>query len=364
MIKDKFFEIIKNEGIKQNINTFIVGGVVRDLVLKKDIKDYDFVIEGSAIEFAKNANFSIKSIHEPFNTVKVNIDETEIDIASTRCEKYPKNGCLPVVDKIGVNIEEDLKRRDFTINSIALNLKTNEYIDPYSGLSDIKNKVLKILHDNSFKDDPTRILRGLDFKYRFNFDFDEKTKALALDTAKNYDREGLSIDRVYLTLNKIFKTSYSDKILKEILENNYYKIWTNRSSINLDEVGFLEETIKKFDVKEKNKFYIAALEAIPYVKPKFKDDFEILNFFKSFNEIQLALYYFKTKDISAYKYLSLKEIKPLINGKALLEKGFKEGKTIGDILNTVKKEKILNKENFKTKEDELNFVMKNFKVNS
>ena len=306
------------------------------------------------------ADFKIKSIHDDFKTVKVIIENEEIDIASTRTEAYPMMGCLPVIKEVGVKIEEDLKRRDFTVNAIALNISTGEIIDVFNGKEDIEKKILKILHNRSFIDDPTRILRGLDFKYRFGFEFEEETKNLALKCTKDYNNESLSIDRIYLTLNKIFQNIDADKILKDIIENNIYKIWTKKVGIELKDIQHLQNATELFEIKEKNKLFIMALENCPYVKVSFKDDFEIYQFFKKFNEIQLAFYYFKTGDESPIKYLKIKDIKPYINGKILIEKGFSEGENIGIILNSVLREKILNPDRFSSVENELNFVFQNF----
>lgn len=354
-------EIIKNHALEQNLKAYVVGGVVRDLILDKEIKDVDFLIEGSAIDFAKNAGLEIKSTHESFNTVKVEILGDEIDVASTRKEIYPNEGSLPSVQEVGIKIEDDLKRRDFTVNSIAINILTNEIIDPFCGKDDIKNGVLRVLHDKSFLDDPTRILRGLDFKYRFNFDFDKNTKKLIKEAVKTFNREFLSIDRIYLTLNKIFSSKNADKVLADILEDEIYKIWMNKTDLKKEEINFLVEVEKIFDIKEKSSFYIMALDSIPYVKVNLKDDFEIYEFYKKFKPLGLAFYYFKTKDESAIRYLKLKDIKPLIKGGDLIENGFYEGEIIGVILNSILKEKILNPKKLDTFEKELDFAIKNFK---
>ena len=110
---------------------------------------------------------SAKSIEEELKTAKVLFGEKiEIDFASTRQEFYPRRGHLPVVARIGCTLEEDVYRRDFTINSLAVALNKENYgnvIDYTGGIADLKNKVLKILHDNSFNEDPSRIIRGFLF---------------------------------------------------------------------------------------------------------------------------------------------------------------------------------------------------------
>ena len=356
----RIIDIVLNSNNEFKNKIYIVGGVVRDLLMERKIKDIDFLIEGSAIDFVKKSNLKVKSTHEPFNTVKVEILGEEIDIASTRIETYDYMGALPTVLKTGVNIEDDLKRRDFTINSIAYNLHSNKIIDPYFGQKDIKKGVLKVLHKNSFLDDPTRILRGLDFKYRFNFEFDENTASLIENCLETFNNEHLSIDRIYLTLNKIFSYSYSNKILKEILDKKIYKIWLNKTDLKEEDIEKLDLAKEIFNAAEQNKLYISALESFFYIKPPLKNNFEIYEFFKNFNNVQLALYYFKTNDKNAVQFLNLKNIKPEINGNDLKSLGFNEGKFIGIILKDVLKEKILNPNNFKTKQNEIDFVLNNY----
>ncbi|MCD8025025.1 MAG: hypothetical protein LUE64_05775 [Candidatus Gastranaerophilales bacterium] len=360
ILKDEIVKIIREKAEKYNKRVFIVGGVARDLILGAKIKDIDFLIEGNAIDFAQKSELIIKSVHENFNTVKVEIENKEIDIASTRSEKYPIPGGLPLVNEIGISIEDDLKRRDFTINSIAINILTGGIIDPFNGRNDIKAGILNILHDRSFIDDPTRILRGIDFKHRFNFDFSSHCKKLIAEILDNYDNEGLSIQRIYLTLNKIFSNEFAKENLNEILENKIYKIWMKKTELSLNDTDRLFDIAEIFKTENKSALIIMALEAIPYVKADFNNDFEIFNFFKNFKPEQLALYYFKTKDNAALKYLGLKDIKPLITGKTLLENGYQEGKTIGRILNEIEKEKILNPNSLKSKKDEILFALKHF----
>lgn len=356
----KITEIIKKEALKQGVNVYIVGGVVRDIILGREVKDVDFLVEGSAVQFAHNANFKIKSTHEAFNTVKVLIDDEEIDIASTRKEIYKQEGALPTVIETGVKIEEDLKRRDFTINSIAFNILNGQITDTFSGIEDIKNKRLKVLHKKSFLDDPTRILRGLDFKYRLGFSFEQKTLELIKECVNNFNNEGLSIDRIYLTLNKVFSFPYSDEILKEILTEKIYKIWMKKTDLTLNDIELLKESEKIFKVKERTKLFISALESTFYIKPFLKDEFEIYEFFKKFNDVQLALYYFKTSDKNAIKYLEIKDISVFLTGDDLIKEGYPQGKIIGNILKALLRKKVLKK--LKTKEDEIKFVKENFKL--
>ena len=162
----------------QDKNLYFVGGVVRDEMLGSSNFDVDFCYEGNAIDFAKQKDLEIIKVNPDFGTVRVLIDSQDVDIASTRQETYPEVGHLPKVQNIGCSLKEDLARRDFTVNAMAKNTLTNEVVDYFGGIADIKAKKLRVLHDKSFIEDPSRILRGLKFSVRFGFDLDENTKRL------------------------------------------------------------------------------------------------------------------------------------------------------------------------------------------
>lgn len=157
---------------------YYVGGVVRDEFLGVQSFDTDFCYEGNAIDYAKSCGLEILRENPDFGTVRVRDNGNEIDIASTRVESYPKKGHLPKIDKIGCSLRDDVRRRDFTINSIAKRTSDGKIFDFMNGLVDIKEKKLRVLHDESFIDDPTRIVRGLKFSVRFGFELDERTKFL------------------------------------------------------------------------------------------------------------------------------------------------------------------------------------------
>ena len=150
---------------------YYVGGYVRDEILGFPSLDIDYCYIGNAIDFAKGLDI-VKSNQE-LCTVRVLDEGNEVDIASTRTEFYPKEGHLPVVNKVGCSLLEDLQRRDFTINALAKNTLTGEIFDCFNGLDDIKNKKIRVLHDKSFIEDPSRIIRALKFSVRLGFDLDK-----------------------------------------------------------------------------------------------------------------------------------------------------------------------------------------------
>jgi len=160
----------------------LVGGAVRDIIMQAGYPDIDLVIEGDAFRFARNtaAVLGLECVcHEAFGTATISSSGTgaRIDIAAARHEKYARPGALPTV--MPGTIESDLNRRDFSVNAMAISLLPDDFgelIDPFGGYTDIESKLLHALHGKSFVDDPTRILRGMRFKGRLDFDFEESTE--------------------------------------------------------------------------------------------------------------------------------------------------------------------------------------------
>ena len=212
-------------------NLYYVGGVVRDEILGIASFDTDCCYEGDAISFAEKRGLNIVKRNPDFGTVRVKSDGKEIDIASTREETYPKAGHLPNVCNIGCKLKNDMRRRDFTINAMAKNTVTDEIFDYFDGQKDIENKVLRVLHDNSFKDDPTRILRGLKFSVRFGFQLDEHTKELQDEYLNNINFD-MSWYRVKKELKETFNLN-KGIAFDEFINQKIYKLLCNYPTINL-----------------------------------------------------------------------------------------------------------------------------------
>ena len=317
----------KSKGVK----IYYVGGIVRDMLLgcvsrcdgggggepstasttMLPSKDVDIVVEGDAIEFCKGLkNAEILSAHPDFGTCKVRINDVEIDFASTREEVYPQSGSLPVVQNIGCELYQDIMRRDFTINAIAINLDGGTIIDYKGGVEDLKAKKLKILYPESFIDDPTRILRALDFELRFGFKLVDEVQF-----AKS--REGLSMSRVDLTLKKLFSGATAAAAYQAIIERELYKIFQDVAPQIAPQK--LKEAIEKFGAGENPcAIYLKAVK----------------------NELP-ALITAKT-NYETYKALRplIKEIRPNITGDDLMAQGVPEGPKIGEILEEILEKQI------------------------
>ena len=164
------------------VKAYIVGGPVRDKLLGIANYDLDFVVEGDGIKFAEALNKKLKgklTTYRAFGTATIEIKGKRIDIVTSRKETYKYSAAYPVV-KPGA-IKDDLFRRDFTINAMAISVNKKNFgklMDFYGGQKDLKNGVIRVLHDKSFMDDPTRIFRAVRFSVRFGFKIEPHTKKL------------------------------------------------------------------------------------------------------------------------------------------------------------------------------------------
>jgi tRNA nucleotidyltransferase (CCA-adding enzyme) len=200
---------------RQQLNLYLVGGIVRDIILDRPNFDIDLVLEGDAVEFADALKLdkSVATVvHRRFGTVKFKFDDYNIDIASARREVYAKPGALPDVTR--GNIIEDLARRDFTINAMALKLSSEapeKLLDPYGGITDLESKTVRILHDNSFRDDATRMFRAVRYEQRLDFSIAPETINLIQRDLNMVDT--LSKDRIKHELQLFFTEHYPEKCI-------------------------------------------------------------------------------------------------------------------------------------------------------
>ncbi len=182
-LNDKIFSMIKDIAREENMPAYVIGGYVRDSILGRDTHDIDIVVQGSGIEFARKfarhlgANTPV-SVFRNFGTALVKHQEREIEFVGARKESYRRNSRKPVVED--GTLEDDQKRRDFTINAMAISLNMDSYgelVDPFNGLRDIKHKVLKTPLDpaQTFSDDPLRMMRAIRFAAELGFSIEAET---------------------------------------------------------------------------------------------------------------------------------------------------------------------------------------------
>jgi tRNA nucleotidyltransferase (CCA-adding enzyme) len=202
---------------------YLVGGSVRDLLLELSPANHlDLAIEGDARSVARALADRLSGAareFERFGTAVVEVEGFEYDMASTRRETYDEPGALPSVEE--APLAEDLQRRDFAVNALAIALKGDDLghlYDPHGGLPDLDARVLRVLHDQSFKDDPTRLLRGVRFEARLGFGFAPDTEVLAREAVGAEALATVSADRTGRELVKILEETEAASAVARLKE--------------------------------------------------------------------------------------------------------------------------------------------------
>ncbi len=240
---------IGRAGAELGYGVYVVGGFVRDLFLYRPNEDIDIVIEGDGIAFArKYAEMTGARVHshEKFGTAVVIFpDGFKVDVASARLEHYRFPADLPSVEMSSIRL--DLYRRDFTINTLAIQLNPNRFgtlIDFFSAQKDIKEKVVRILHNLSFVEDPTRVYRAIRFEQRFGFTIGKLTSSLIENVVKMDFFRQLSGRRVFTELRLILEEENPAPAVKRL--EDYGLISILHPDLELDSEGVrLFEAVKK-----------------------------------------------------------------------------------------------------------------------
>lgn len=208
-LQHKVFKAIGSAGDKCSYPTYVVGGYVRDILLKRNSKDIDFVCVGSGIELAKEAaailNPKIQvNYFKNFGTAQFKYDDLDIEFVGARKESYNRDSRKPIVEDGTLN--DDQNRRDFTINALAISLNKENYgtlIDPFGGIKDLEDKIIRtpLDPDITFSDDPLRMMRAIRFATQLDFVIEEQTLQAI---ARNKGRINIiSQERISTELNKI-----------------------------------------------------------------------------------------------------------------------------------------------------------------
>ncbi|WP_268847312.1 CCA tRNA nucleotidyltransferase [Flavobacterium aestivum] len=212
-LNNKIFEVISQASQELNVESYVIGGFVRDLLLNRDSKkDIDIVAVGSGIELALKVSDLLPKkpkvqVFKTYGTAMLRFEDTEIEFVGARKESYNLDSRNPIVEN--GTLEDDQNRRDFTINALALSLNTNNYgalSDPFNGISDLENKIIKtpLDPDITFSDDPLRMLRGIRFATQLGFEIDQNSLE---SITKNAERiKIISGERIVEELNKILST--------------------------------------------------------------------------------------------------------------------------------------------------------------
>lgn len=371
------------------IKIYLVGGIVRDILLSKPLHDVDITVEGNAKQFVEILACYIKTKSVKYNeklpTAKVVFKNgVEIDFASTRKEVYDKFGDLPKIVEIGCELKEDIKRRDFTVNSLVISLNRKdrfELKDFTNGIEDLKNKKLRILHEKSFFDDPSRMIRGLKFAQRLGFELDDTTKKIQ-DKYLEKPLINIPLERVKNEIIDLFSLNFASNFDK-FLEQGLYKIFGTdfvekvsgfeiksalfEYKIDSEDIWKLyffpifasSQIPQKLNLTLRDKKIIKNLQDFVKNKPNFEDNFEIFEYFSNKDYLSVVFYGIFVDEKIAKKFFKIKNTKVEITGFDLQKEGIPQGKIYSEIQTAILKEKLNN--GLFGKEQELNFVRKYYK---
>ena len=409
---NRFLEDVGGVADILGYNVYLVGGLVRDILLKRENLDVDIVVEGDGIrfaqEFARQYAVRVRS-HKKFGTaVLIFPDGFKADVATARLEYYDSPAALPNVEMSSLKL--DLYRRDFTINTLAVKLNQREYgtlVDYFGAQKDIKERVIRVLHNLSFVEDPTRVMRAIRFEQRFGFKIGKLTLALIKNAVDINAFKALSGRRLFTELKLLLMEQEPIKAIERMAEFNLLQFVSPHINLTPDLRGLMEEikgVLSWFDLLyleepyEPWKVYCHGLisslderglkelaqrlqmgdsESEALISQHLKSAYLLEQLFRSADTDNYGLYkslapfdsetllYLMAKTnnrtikrmISKY-FTRLKDSKSLLRGKDLKEMGFRPGPFYKQILDALLAARLNNEVN--TREDEVEFVTKRF----
>ncbi|MBF0204165.1 MAG: CBS domain-containing protein [Desulfamplus sp.] len=254
-LDSKIIDLLKDigrAGDQVGLDIFVVGGFVRDLLLYRNSDDIDIVVEGDGIAFARQLAEMKQgrcNIHPEFGTAVVILPcGFKIDVASARLEYYNYPAALPTVEKSSIKV--DLFRRDFTINTLAIRLNMIEFgtlIDFFGAQRDLKDKTIRIIHNLSFVEDPTRVFRAIKFANRFGFVIGKLTLSLIKNAIKLDFFKNLSGLRVFSEIRQILEEDNPISAIEYIRDYQLDKIIHPEFCIDRETIAFLASVKKTLD---------------------------------------------------------------------------------------------------------------------
>jgi len=354
---------------KLSEKSYLVGGSVRDVLIGQELKDLDFAIASDAVklakDFSKEIGGSFVLLDDVFSIGRIVKNHITIDFSELR----------------GDSIEADLRERDFTINAMASDLSLERIIDPFKGLTDIKNKIIRMVNEENLKADPLRILRAYRFHATLGFDIDEETRKALVRNAHLI--KVTAKERIKDEIWKIFSVPDSFKTIELMVEDEIFKAIFKTSELiplkpDIKALKIAEEFLKNSKKESKNLscfkfvclFDFHSSELIKQIKPSKKEQrfvedltqagakikkietlLDKVRFIRDFENILYpALIYGMSKDPLGtarkwfydeieefYKkvYLKNKKKLPLLTGETLISLGFEPSPVIGEILDRI-----------------------------
>jgi tRNA nucleotidyltransferase (CCA-adding enzyme) len=395
-------------------SVYAVGGFVRDLLLRVENFDVDIVVEGDGIRFAEEfeKKFSCRiRTHKKFGTAIILFpDGSKVDVATARWEVYDSPAALPTVES--ASIKMDLYRRDFTINTLAIQLNPKpfgELIDFFGGVKDIKEKVIRVLHNLSFVEDPTRVFRAIRFEQRFGLQIAKHTQNLMKNAVKVGFLERLSGGRVLSEIILILQEEDPLPALKRMRDFNLfhflhpglkfeeqaealceqihhviswfdllfleqrYERWLIYfyGLIDVLKEGEIEELCQRLAMNDKLKKRVkegklqadqVLLQIFSWIntdrRPKRSEIYDVLDPLSIESKLFMMA---KTTQVETRRYISLyftqlKDTKPLLRGTDLIQMGMKSGPCIKKALTGLLKARL--DEQVITRQDEMEYISK------
>lgn len=369
---------------KRKEKAYLVGGIVRDLLLGIKNLDIDIVIEGNGTEFAKELSSLLNAdkviTHDKFHTAVIFLKNgLKVDIATSRIEYYEYPTSMPTVEN--GSIKQDLFRRDFTINAMALEIDYSSFgklIDIFNGYKDLIEKKIRILHNFSFTEDPTRIIRCIRFAVRYSFTIEEDTEKFILDAVYNGFLSKMSLKRVKTELEILLQEAGAEKAVLLLFEYGIFKSinskleLTDKIKTNISKIKNYENLLEKISIEKWLIYFLTVLDDLDsdemvsvFNELSFKQSFiekysngknkrnEILNslkksekpseLFSSFSEIskEVIVMLLITEDSIElekkvhYYFDTISKIKPILQGKDILSIGIPAGKHCSAILKDI-----------------------------
>ena len=405
----EIYEILKLSGeVAEGLgfNAYLVGGSVRDLLRGEENLDIDIVLEGDGISFARalgeKLNAKVRA-HQKFGTAQVFAQKIKLDIATARTEYYESPAALPKVETS--SIKKDLYRRDFTINTLAVKLNPRDFgllIDFFGGQRDLRERTIRVLHNVSFVEDPTRAFRAIRFSERFGFKISRHMENLIKSAIEMSLFNMLSGPRLYEELLLSFKETEPIKTLKKLSDFGLIKVihsnlvFTEELEATLKS---MQETVSWFNLlfleekPDKGILYLMALLSglkdedltatverlsppprvrdmiirgmtqVKNILRKFPvdDPVEIHKLLSKFNLETVLFLMALSKDRKKQRVIShylteLRNVKTILKGDDLKRMGIQPGPVYSKILNKLLEEKLRGR--LRSREDEEQFVKK------
>jgi tRNA nucleotidyltransferase (CCA-adding enzyme) len=394
----ELIKTISREANRSGQRAYLVGGAVRDMFLDYSNFDLDLVIEGNAVKLAQQiAKVSQANliVHPRFGTAKLSYSKFTLDMTTVRSETYAKPGALPTVTPGTIN--DDLFRRDFSINAMAISLNRSDYgelIDPCQGKSDLESHLIRILYPKSFSDDATRIIRAIRYEQRLGFKLEPQTAQLLKKDIPALD--AISGDRIRHELELILRETHPEYALRRLGQLGVL----HRISPYLKGNGWVAEKFEAARLLNKpsqlSSLYLCLLvyplhereneQLIQRLNPPAKLARELLDTLRLKNQLYLLdkptikhseIFYLlheysplaiqtnalASDSTAVYSNLDLfltklRYVKTTLNGEELKRRGISAGPELGEILQTLHRAKLDGKVKTRAEEEKLALLLK------